>query len=200
MASWDPHRQTRLARQARKATANTRRDLDPPGASQAIESCKRRSSSAAAGGLTAGIGHLGHARTPARRRWRRLRRPLPLDASSGHACAATALAVCVGVPPCTVACARCVRELFLEARVGSGRRGAAPARRGRAVRRILLVVAAGRTIGSANRGAVTSTRQGPSRGACASARRARHQWGRASRANAECFLTREKRPHGHHSG
>ena len=67
-ASCDPHRQTRFARQAHKATANTRRDLDPPGASQAIESCKRQSSSAGAGSLTAGIGQTQQrdSRTPAR--------------------------------------------------------------------------------------------------------------------------------------
>lgn len=40
--------------------------LDAPGASQAIESCKQQSSSAAGGGLTAGIGH----RQPRRRRQR----------------------------------------------------------------------------------------------------------------------------------
>lgn len=77
-----------------------------------------------------------------------------------RAVAATALATCVGLSACTGACARLEREPFLEARVGSGRRSAAPAGSTRALcetrsryaaRRVLLVVAAGRMIGTANR-------------------------------------------------
>lgn len=94
----------------------------------------------------------------------------------------------------------------LESRLGTGRRSAAPAEsvRDEVASRCQKNPLGGRggayDLCRRSIRAVTATRQGPSRGAYASASRARYQWGRASRANAECFPTREEDLHGHHSG